>query len=100
MHHASSMHYLRLPLDKFFVNLFVDLIKPLFGPVRPIAVNKKPFLQLRDAIPGGVQLACNILGRFYHVLGVFFCNPHRLTNQPQNRVACSVELVCVTIVRR
>jgi hypothetical protein len=38
-----------------------------------------------------VQLARNLLRRFYHVLGVFFCNPHRLTNQSQNRVTRSVE---------
>jgi hypothetical protein len=31
------VHSLRLPLDKLFVNLFVDLIKPLLGAVRPIA---------------------------------------------------------------
>jgi hypothetical protein len=31
-----------------------------------------------------VQLVCNLLRRFYHVLGVFFCNPRRLTNQLQN----------------
>ena len=67
------MHYLRLPLDKLFVDLFVDPIKPLFGAVRPIAVSKKLFLQLRNAIPGGVQLVCNLLRRFYHVPGVFFC---------------------------
>ena len=100
VHHVSSMHYLRLPLDKLFVDLFVDPIKPLFGAVRPIAVSKKLFLQLRNAIPGGAQLACNLLRRFYHVLGVFFCNPRRLTNQLQNRVTRSVELVCVTTVRR
>ena len=89
------MHYLRLPLDKLFVNLFVDLIKPLFGAVRPIAAGSELILQLRDVIPGGAQLVCNLLRRFYHVLGVFFCNPHRLTNQSQNRVTRSVELVCV-----
>ena len=60
----SSMHYLRLPLDKLFVNLFVDPIKPLFGAVRPIAAGSEFILQLRDVIPGGAQLACNLLRRF------------------------------------
>ena len=96
----SSMHYLRLPLDKLFVNLFVDPIKPLFVAVRPIAAGSELILQLRDVIPVGAQLVFNLLRRLYHVLGVLLCNHRRLTNQLQNRVARSVELVCVTTVRR
>ena len=61
VHQTSSTHCPSLPLDKLLVNLFVYLNKPLFGAVRPIAVGKNLFLQLRDAIFGGSHLLRKLL---------------------------------------
>jgi hypothetical protein len=79
--------------QKSILNLSVDAMKPLLGPVGFFLTSGELRLQLRDPIFGRVQLMRKLLSYVERTLAVFFGNASRSVEQLQDRLTRLVELI-------
>jgi hypothetical protein len=79
--------------QKSILNLSVDPMEPLLGPVGSFLTSGKLCFQLRDPIFGRVQLMRKLLNHVERTLAVFFGNASRSVQQLQDRLTRLVELI-------
>jgi hypothetical protein len=79
--------------QKSILNLSVDAMEPLLGPVGSFLTGGKLCFQLRDPIFGRVQLMRKLLRYVERTLAVFFGNASRSVEQLQDRLTRLVELI-------
>jgi hypothetical protein len=78
---------------KSILNLSVDAMEPLLGPVGSFLTSGKLRFQLRDPIFGRVQLMRKLLSHVERTLAVFFGNASRSVEHLQDRLTRLVELI-------
>jgi hypothetical protein len=88
--HAATLVILT---QKSILNLSVDPMEPLLGPVGSFLTSGKLRFQLRDPIFGRVQLMRKLLSHVERTLAVFFGNASRSVEQLKNRLTRLVELI-------
>jgi hypothetical protein len=79
--------------QKSILNLRVDAMEPLLGPVGSFLTSGKLRFQLRDPIFGRVQLMRKLLRYVERTFAVFFGNASRSVEQLQDRLTRLVELI-------
>jgi hypothetical protein len=79
--------------QKSILNLRVDAMEPLLGPVGSFLTSCKLRFQLRDPIFGRVQLMRKLLRYVERTFAVFFGNASRSVEQLQDRLTRLVELI-------
>jgi hypothetical protein len=82
-----------IPTQKSILNLSVDAMEPLLGPVGSFLTSGKLCFQLRDPIFGRVPLMRKLLRHVERMPAVFFGSASGSVEQLQDRLTRLVELI-------